>query len=258
MLADVQTSQLLPALRAAGERMAEAAEEAGLSASVPSCPGWTVRDLLFHTGSVHRWAASIVGKTGDKHQRVIGGDPLKDAEYRPADDKLLTWFREGHAELVRTLEAAPEDLDVWHFLPASTPLSFWVRRQTHETIVHRVDAEQAGGSITPIDPDVALDGLNELLIGFLPRRRHKLRSDEPKTMVVQTTDRPLAWRLSISTEPVVCEPVLDPGEADAFVRGPAERLYLALWNRAPLSSVETSGDEQLLRSWSASVQVTWN
>jgi len=52
--------------------------------------------------------------------------------------------------------------------------------------------------------------------------------------------------------------VLDPGEADAFVRGPAERLYLALWNRAPLSSVETSGDEQLLRSWSASVQVTWN
>ena len=33
-----------------------AADEAGLEAPVPTCPGWTVNDLVLHMGEVHRWA----------------------------------------------------------------------------------------------------------------------------------------------------------------------------------------------------------
>src|SRR5690606_20754821 len=258
MLPTVQTSELLPALREAGERMAEASGKAGLSADVPSCPGWTVRDLLFHTGTVHRWATLTVGEASDKYRPARGGDPIKDAEFRPPDDELLSWFSEGHAELVRTLEAAPEALECWHFLPAESPLLFWVRRQTHETTVHRVDAEQAAGALTPVKPDVAVDGIDELLTAFLPRRRHKLRSEEPKTMVVQATDRPAAWRMTISSDPVVTERVSDAGDADATVRGPATQLYLALWNRITFGDLNASGDAELLNSWAQTVRINWS
>ena len=40
--------------------LAAAAEEAGLDAPVPTCPGWTVNDLVLHIGEVHRWATAAV------------------------------------------------------------------------------------------------------------------------------------------------------------------------------------------------------
>jgi uncharacterized protein (TIGR03083 family) len=82
----------------------------------------------------------------------------------PADDgALVDWFREGHAGLVRRLEAAPPDLACWSFLPAPTPLAFWARRQAHETAIHRADAQGSGGAVTPFQPAFAADGLDELL-----------------------------------------------------------------------------------------------
>ena len=41
-------------------RMASVASGAGLSAVVPTCPGWTVARLVKHTGIIHRWATEIV------------------------------------------------------------------------------------------------------------------------------------------------------------------------------------------------------
>ena len=40
--------------------MAAAAAVADAGAAVPTCPGWTVRDLIRHTGGVHRWATGFV------------------------------------------------------------------------------------------------------------------------------------------------------------------------------------------------------
>lgn len=53
------------ALRAQGESLAGAVERAGpasgiLDAMVPGCPEWTVRELVRHTGRVHRWATAYV------------------------------------------------------------------------------------------------------------------------------------------------------------------------------------------------------
>ena len=47
----------IDALRTQGELMALAAGAgAGPDDPVPSCPEWTVRDLVRHLGGVHRWA----------------------------------------------------------------------------------------------------------------------------------------------------------------------------------------------------------
>ena len=47
----------IDALRRQGGLLAAAAERAGLGAPVPPCPTWRVKDLLRHTGYIHRWAA---------------------------------------------------------------------------------------------------------------------------------------------------------------------------------------------------------
>nr|WP_242384297.1 maleylpyruvate isomerase N-terminal domain-containing protein [Thermobispora bispora] len=139
-----------------GRRLAEAAKEAGLGAPVPTCPGWLIRDLLRHTGGVHRWATAFVS-TG--RAEPYGPDERRGFFTAPPDDGLLDWYLESHAELVRTLKDADPDLECWAFLPAPSPLAFWARRQAHETAIHRVDAELAAGhAITPFDPAFAADG----------------------------------------------------------------------------------------------------
>ena len=128
------------ALSSQGELLADAAQRAGLAAAVPSCPGWAVRDLLRHTGYVHRWATGFVA---EGLTRPVGASEEEILGQGPADAGLLGWFREGHAALVRALDAAAPGLNCWAFLPAPSPLAFWARRQAHETAIHRADAEQA-------------------------------------------------------------------------------------------------------------------
>ena len=41
-------------------RFVAALEGADLSAPVPGCPGWTLLDLVRHTGSVQRWFSVLL------------------------------------------------------------------------------------------------------------------------------------------------------------------------------------------------------
>lgn len=253
----MEIPQHLAALRDAGERLAKAAAAAGLDARVPSCPEWAVRDLVFHQGAVHRWAATHVREPRTEDFDAIGGNPLRDADQRPADDVLLEWFREGHAELLSTLEQAPPDVQCWTFLRAPTPLAFWARRQAHETTMHRVDAELAAGELTSVEQAVAVDGIDELLTRFVTRNR-RLRSENAKTLAVHATDAPAYWHLTISGEPVDAKQVEEPVEADATVRGPASDVYLAVWNRLSFGALDAFGDAELLSSWAKLVRVRWS
>ncbi len=94
-----------------GRALATAAETAGSDAEVPNCPGWQIRDLLRHTGTVHRWATAFVAE-GHTSYHPDPGLPDLDGE------ELLAWFREGHGQLVDTLSSAAPDVECWHFLPA--------------------------------------------------------------------------------------------------------------------------------------------
>ncbi|MPY76900.1 MAG: maleylpyruvate isomerase family mycothiol-dependent enzyme [Actinophytocola sp.] len=262
----MEIPEYVAALRDAGERLVSAVERADFDAAVPSCPDWTVRDLVFHTSGVHRWATRHVREALTSPGEAVepGADPHRDADRRPADDALLDWFREGHAALINAIESAPAELECWSFLPAPSPLVFWARRQTHETTMHGVDVELAADGPTPVDPAVATDGIDELVTGFVVRRSGKLRSDAPVTIALHASDTGVGWLLRVSTEPVVTERVTDlpasgaVGGADVTVRGSAEDVYLALWNRRPLDALATIGDADALRAWPDLVRVRWS
>lgn len=246
----METAEYVETLDREGRLLAAAAEAAGVDAKVPTCPQWQVRDLVRHTGMVHRWAAAFVAE-GHTSYHPDGGLPDLDG------DALLTWFREGHRQLVDTLAAAPVDVECWHFLPAPSPLAFWARRQAHETTVHRVDAEAARGGVgSEIAAGFAADGIDELLRGFHARRRSRVRSDEPRVLRVRATDAEDAvWTVRLSQEPPAATRDAT-GAADCEVAGPAAQLYLSLWNRQPFPDV--TGDAALAALWREKSAVTWS
>jgi uncharacterized protein (TIGR03083 family) len=237
----METAEFVRILDQEGRLLAAAAEQAGTDAKVPTCPEWQVRDLVRHTGAVHRWAAGFVAEAHTSY-RPEGGLPDLDGP------ELLAWFREGHRHLVDTLTSADPDVRCWHFLSAPSPLAFWARRQAHETTVHRFDAEAArDGNPHGIDRHFAVDGIDELLSGFHARSKSRVRSETPRVLRVRATDGEGAvWTVRLSQEPPATERA-DIGVADCEVAGPAARLYLALWNRLPYPGL--TGDTSVAELW---------
>jgi uncharacterized protein (TIGR03083 family) len=245
-------------LRVEGERIAIAGGELGLNTTVPTCPGWTVRDLMTHIGTVHRWARAIVAD-------ALPADPRKDQFNQvigpyPVDDLLVEWVREGLDQLVDALRRAPTDLRCWQIFPSESSLRFWVRRQAHETTIHRVDAESArGDEISPVSTEFAADGIDELLLGFHGRPSSRVRALEPTVLHIHADDLPPGrgdWYL----HPTDTGPLITFSEVespDCILKGPAELLYLALWNRLPFDDLCVTGDHALLQLWRNYSAIRW-
>ncbi|MCT4353855.1 maleylpyruvate isomerase family mycothiol-dependent enzyme [Streptomyces sp. Je 1-79] len=270
----------IAALATAGRALAETAAEAGSDAEVATCPGWRVRDLLRHTTMVHRWATGFVAERYTSYH-PDDGEPDLDGE------ALLAHFREGHVRLVDALRAAPESLECWTLMAAPSPLAFWARRQAHETAVHRADAESAlpDRHPGPVDPALAADGIDELLRAFHARERSRVRTPEPRILRVRTTDTGDVWTVRLSQDPPRTEHDTKehgttehgttehgttgrgetgrgkgglPVTADCEMTGPADRLYLTLWNRLPEGAVDVAGDASLARIWRENSAITWS
>ena len=239
----------IKAIQEHGLGLADAAERGGLDAAVPTCPDWQVRDLVGHLGQVHRWAANFVatGRT----------DPGAELEEVPDDHQLVAWFRDGHAGLVDTLTNAPANLECWAFLPAPSPLAFWARRQAHETTIHRADAEAAAGKPLEVDPALAVDGIDELLLGFYSRKRGRLVADPAVTLGLRTTDTDDdAWTMVIGPEGR--EVTRGKAAGDCLVSGAASDLYQFVWNRRRDDAVQITGDPAVLALWRDKARITFS
>lgn len=231
------------------------AATAGLGAPVPTCPGWTVADLVAHQGLVHRWAtAYLTGRRPDADALV-----LAEAEASP---DLLDWFDEGMVGLLNAIANAPADLDVKFFLPdAPAPRDAWLRRQVHETTIHAVDAMAARLGRAPradevwFTPGLAADGVDEMLTGFLVRRRPGTDLPGDQTVLVTATDVGRAWLVQVTHDGAITTRVEGERPADTTVTGSARELFLALWNRG---SEATASDPGWWGDWAEHVKVTWS
>lgn len=241
----MRTTEYIDSLQREGELLADAAEKAGEHASVPTCPGWTMGELVRHTSTFHRWAARIVA------EKLPGPVPEDPVPHAPVGAALVPWFRDGHGALLRTLRAADPGLECWAFLPgAPPPLTFWARRQAHETAVHRVDAESArGGELSPLGAAFAADGIEELLTGFHARPRSRVRTGRARTLRVRPSDTDAVWTVRLSPDAPPRTERSAAGPVDCELAGPAHNLYLLLWNRLPLDAVVVTGDRALAGLW---------
>ncbi|HTW09903.1 MAG TPA: maleylpyruvate isomerase N-terminal domain-containing protein, partial [Acidimicrobiales bacterium] len=137
------------------ERFALAIDGLPLDLPVPSCPGWAVSDLTLHLGKVHRWAENLVRLRAP--ERIPG--PRGDLE------PTASWVRDGGTALVATLRAADPDAGMWAW-GVDQHVRWWSRRQLHETLVHRMDADLAAGAAPRADAAVAADAIDEFLVNL--------------------------------------------------------------------------------------------
>ncbi len=200
--------------------------EAGLEADVPTCPDWTVRRLIGHQGMVHRWAAANLRGRDDRDRRHRAG---RAAQRRARRLAAYGRHRPGRGDHRGAGGRAHDRLPQRR---ARAPLDFWARRQCHETTIHAVDALAAAlgryprAADTWIDPEVARDGIDELLAGFMTRGKSRLRSADPMTIGVLADDGPTGWLVETSDRPAVV--TLAPREevadrADVRLEGPGRR-----------------------------------
>jgi len=248
----VEIPEHIAALRREGELLAAAAECTDLASPIPTCPDWNMRDLVRHMGDVHRWAAAHLAERSlmpiRKVDEVAG--PL------PEDPDLLDWFREGHSHLLETLQSADPDVRCWTFLPAPSAVAFWARRQAHETAIHRADAEGPGGSITPFAPGFAVDGVDELLLGFFAGPDDESPVESRRTLHLHATDADGEWLVRVGTKGI--EARRGHGNADCTVLGSASELDLLLWNRRTADGLDVAGDDSLLSFWRETARIRWS
>lgn len=236
---------LLRHLRADTDRMLEVAVD--LDAQVPACPGWQVRDVLLHTGSVFSHKVACM--------RLPAGPQREDDwDHGPGlDGDLLGWFRQRRDELIGELAARGPQATAYTWYPPDRTVGFWYRRMAQEAAVHRVDVESGTHCESPVRHDLAVDGVDEVLDLFLRFQSGGVGPDGPGrgTVAVRTGDH--IWRVTLTSDGVGLG--RDPGPHDALVSGEPSELFLWLWGRRPDSAVSREGDPQLLTGLRARLQL---
>lgn len=160
-----------------------------LSVPVPTCPGWTLAELVTHVGQTHRWAVHVLRNR--VQERVWSRQvPSGLAEGQSGDAR---WLLAGAAELLRTLRETDPELAVWTWGPDKRA-SWWPRRMVFELVIHRADAELALGVDPVIPAATAVDGIEEFLhnlpsAAWVTRSLGELGVEGPRSTSTLTTPR---------------------------------------------------------------------
>lgn len=238
--------------------------------AVPSCPDWDADDLLWHLGECQWFWARIVVDDLRTDQQI---EDLVEAA-RPTDRaSLLAFFDTYSQELCDAGRRTDPNEPRWMWVADSAQhhVGYLLRRQAHEALVHRVDAQLCAG-LEPTAPDVAFaaDGVDEALVlihgnapswgTFTPGTQH---------VSVHATDTGDRWTLRLGrfagtrgngeqvdmplwaaereervTDQAVAAVASPP---NAVVAGPAWALDLWLWGRGDESTLRLEGDPDALR-----------
>lgn len=231
------------------------------AARVPACPDWDAADLLWHLAGVQRFWAGRIRSRPAAPSEADTAEPDRPGSYA----ELLTYFDEQSADLIAQLEAADPAEPAWSWAPEQT-VGFTFRRQAHEALIHRLDAEQAAGAVSPLDPRLAADGVAELLdVMYGGEAPDWGRTEMGEALVrIELTDvgESLFVRpgMFYGTDPDSGKNydgphlmLAEPGDGAALVRGKAADLDAWLWKRRGADGIEVSGDRAVYDAMMAAV-----
>ena len=236
--------------------------------AIPSCPGWTMTELVLHLGSVHRSVAHVIserlreepedgdlswlGLTAEHTARLrelmaehtdrrAAGKPPSG---RPLPPALVEWFGAGAAALETQFRTTPPGEQVWTW-SADQTAGFWQRMQAIEAAIHRWDAENATGSPSPMDPELAADAITQTFEVMAPMRRaiSQAPPGRGEWFRFSRTDGPGAWAVRFEGDDVTLG---DPDDAcHVSLTGTASDLTLFLWHRVTPAALDIQGDAWL-------------
>lgn len=195
-------------------------------------PGWSVADLVAHTGAIHRWVLEIVRERATERGRR---QPFEERD--PA--RLFAWFEAGLAALASELGSADPDEPVWSFGDEQT-VGFWQRRMAHETAVHRWDAQSAFGDPEPIERRLAASGIPESLAIHVVRPLSGTAvGGHGESVALRCDDAPDRWVVGLLPDGVRVEE--GEGTATATVAGTSSDVWLFVTGR-PVPGIRVLGD----------------
>lgn len=238
-------------------RFREVLEGCDPAARVPACPDWDAADLLWHLTGVQRfWSGVVANRPAEPTES--GTEEAIGAAARPeAYTDLLAGFDAASAALQDALRDADPADPAWTWSEEQT-VGFTFRRQAHEALIHRLDAEQAAGQVTALDPALAADGVAEALgvmyggapaWGRFDPLPHHVRfdlTDAGTTVWAQLgifsgTDPESGTTYADEDDVALVD---DPGtEPDVVVSGTAGDVDSWLWHRAGTESLTIAGDD---------------
>lgn len=239
--------QYLEHLARDGRRMADLAR-GDLGVAVPTCPEWTLRDLLEHTGQVHRWLTEA--------SRGNPARPTRASIQVPADaQSIADWFRAGIDDAVAVLSKLEphEPRWTWAKPDGGDTAQWYFRRIAQETLVHRLDAELAIGDVTAVDPTFAADGMEEMCDVFLPAATGQAIGGSGESLHLHATDVDGEWTLTLQADRV--DVARGHAKGDAAIRGAMRDLLLQVWGRDPIGEVETFGDDAIVATFRAAAKI---
>ncbi|GAA0588240.1 maleylpyruvate isomerase family mycothiol-dependent enzyme [Streptomyces crystallinus] len=242
-------------------REASSAAAGDGAALVPSCPEWSVVDLVIHLGSVHRHVSEVIG--GRRRQPPRADDlsvlglpaaaahwPLpQDAPNRvPFPPGLVEWFTEGASSLAGLLATRDAAEPVWTW-SRDQSVGFWQRMQTIEAALHRWDAENAIGAPGPVDRQLAADAVTHSFEVMAPagRARHNAPPGAGERLRFRQSDGSRVWIVQTDPDGVLLNP--GGGCCDVELTATASDLMLFLWRRIPVDGLEVRGDAALLERY---------
>lgn len=190
-------------------------------------------DLVWHVGGVHEFFGAVV-----REQRL---DPnVTGRATRPDSFAGIVDFGQRMADqLVQVLTDTDPAAPAWSWTADQTA-GFVTRRMTHETAVHRLDAEQAAANTFSIDAELASDGVDEFLSNFLIWAAPDAAPVDG-SVHLHCTDVAGEWLVKQSAD-AAYEVTREHAKGDAAIRGRAEDLLLVLWRRLSLDTAEVIGD----------------
>lgn len=244
----VDHGRLLEVLEVEAELLVSTARGAAREARVPGCPGLTLGETLRHVGSTYRLVGAWLT---DEHR-----PQRRPAEWQRGPDpgqSLEDYLRAGLEDLLGALRSVPAEEVCTTWWPADSTYGFWRRRMAHETTVHRVDVQGAAGvALETVPPDIALDGIDEVLTLWFERRLHLLGVTGTRAARVAVRCRNVQWVVTTGATEHHSKRLPyagDDGEddqVDATVSGDPGELYLWLWGRWPPNAVVRRGDEDAI------------
>ncbi|WP_214317765.1 maleylpyruvate isomerase family mycothiol-dependent enzyme [Nonomuraea sediminis] len=250
LVARLTYEQYCDAVEATDAIFVELMAGSDLETPVPTCPGWTLADLIKHHGTTHRWMEHLVSHRATERvwSRDVPVDLPQDTAAYPA------WLARSAEMSLRTLRGADPDAPNWTH-GADRHVRFFPRRLLCEAVVHLADAELALGRTPRVAPGIAADGIDEFLenlpyYSWIAEPVSRLDRDG-ETLRFSSTDTDDGWLIKLGDG---CAWQTDRGAAQATVtvRGACGDLLLLTYGRLRPSDAGrfiVTGDVELLSSW---------